>query len=159
MGNIAFNGRWFCITLLKSKKVKAKTTDEIVKIFTDLLNGNLGDSNNEFLNKILQPIMEKVSSELGDIKLSVASMLRCVILMQENTPESRLAIIEELSKANKDEQDLSQKVAEIVNAQMAQKEKDRQDKIDALKALEEQNNKINAEPKEEVQDESSSGRY
>lgn len=153
-----FTAGGLCITLLKKQKIKAKTAEEISAAVEEVTKGETSKAVNAFMEKILGPSFDMFSEKLKEINEMCASMARCMVLAQENTPEARLAIIQELSKNNEKAQDLAEEVKKIVHDEMTATEKEKQDKIDTLKALEEKNNALGNKPITETQ-KSSEGRY
>lgn len=153
-----FTAGGLCITLLKKQKIKAKTAEEISAAVEEVTKGETSKAVNAFMEKILGPSFDMFGEKLKEINEMCASMARCMVLAQENTPEARLAIIQELSKTNKKAQDLAEEVKKIVHDEMSATEKEKQEKIDTLKDLEEKNNALGNQPITETQ-KSSEGRY
>ena len=153
-----FTAGGLCITLLKKQKIKAKTAEEISAAVEEVTKGETSKAVNAFMEKILGPSFDMFGEKLKEINEMCASMARCMVLAQENTPEARLAIIQELSKTNKKAQDLAEEVKKIVHDEMSATEKEKQEKIDTLKDLEEKNNALGSNPITETQ-KSSEGRY
>ncbi len=153
-----FTAGGLCITLLKKQKIKAKTAEEISAAVEEVTKGETSKAVNAFMEKILGPSFDMFGEKLKEINEMCASMARCMVLAQENTPEARLAIIQELSKTNEKAQDLAEEVKKIVHDEMSATEKEKQEKIDTLKDLEEKNNALGNNPITETQ-KSSEGRY
>ena len=153
-----FTAGGLCLTLLKKQKIKAKTAEEISAAVEEVTKGETSKAVNAFMEKILGPSFDMFGEKLKEINEMCASMARCMVLAQENTPEARLAIIQELSKTNEKAQDLAEEVKKIVHDEMSATEKEKQEKIDTLKDLEEKNNALGSNPITETQ-KSSEGRY
>ena len=86
-------------------------------------------------------------------------MARCMVLSQENTPEARLAIIQELSANSKKAETLADEVKKIVHAEIETNKQAEQDKLDMIKELEEKNNSLGDKKPVEVEQEDVAGRY
>ena len=153
-----FTAGGLCLTLLKKQKIKAKTAEEISAAVEEVTKGETSKAVNAFMEKILGPSFDMFGEKLKEINEMCASMARCMVLAQENTPEARLAIIQELSKTNEKAQDLAEEVKKIIHDEMSATEKEKQKKIDTLKDLEEKNNALGSNPITETQ-KSSEGRY
>ena len=69
-------------------------------------------------------------------------MARCFALSQEGTPESRLAIMEELTKLKTNEAELSDKIKNIINEAIENNNKIQEEKMKTLEELKEANDKI-----------------
>ena len=153
-----FTAGGLCVTLLKKQKIKAKTAEEISAAVEEVTKGETSKAVNAFMEKILGPSFDMFGEKLKEINEMCASMAKCMVLAQENTPEARLAIIQELSKNNEKAQDLAEEVKKIVHDEMSATEKEKQEKIDTLKDLEEKNNALGSNTITETQ-KSSEGRY
>ena len=72
------------------------------------------------------------------METSTKTMVRCFILMQENTPESRIAILKELNSLNSDETNvLAQQVKELIAEEVkkqGEQNKVLEDTLEELKA-------------------------
>lgn len=109
----------FFITLIKSKKIQSKTAGEISGAVEVLINSKFGEMTENFLNNTVMPIMDKYNVNMEFMDKTMKAMARCFMLAQENTPEARLAIVEELTKLNNNEKDLREEVKEIIEKEVA----------------------------------------
>lgn len=132
----------FLLTLIKNKKIKSKTTEEVANAVEGKVEKASAKAINEFLEKTLQPATSKMSTGLSDMEDSMKILVRCFVLSQENTPESRLAIIKELSNLKTNSQELSEQVKEIINAEIAKNKEKEEEKIKSLQELKETNEAI-----------------
>ena len=131
-------GSGFFVTILKSKKLelntKMKTTEE-----------NQKDSYAAF-NKVITeqiiPLINKIDTKSDETETVCKTLAKCFILSQEGTPESRIAIINELTNLQKTSKDLSSQVLEIINKEVEIKANAEAEKIKALQELEDANNKL-----------------
>lgn len=137
-----FMGSGFCITLLKSKKIKAQTAQEISEAVEAATKIEVAKGISAFLSEQFGPSFDALSTSINDISETCQSMARCMVLGQENTPEARLAIIQELSSKSKKAESLADEVKKIVHAEMADAEKAKQDKLDLIEELEAKNQAI-----------------
>lgn len=137
-----FMGSGFCITLLKSKKIKAQTAQEISEAVDAATKSEVAKGISAFLSEQFGPSFDALSTSINDISETCQSMARCMVLGQENTPEARLAIIQELSSKSKKAESLADEVKKIVHAEMADAEKAKQDKLDLIEELEAKNQAI-----------------
>ena len=109
----------FFVTLIKSKKIQSKTAGEISGTVEALINSKFGEMTETFLKNTIMPIMEKYNVNMEFMDKTMKAMARCFMLAQENTPEARLAIVEELTKLNNNEKDLREEVKEIIEKEVA----------------------------------------
>lgn len=145
-----FMGSGFCITLLKSKKIKAQTAQEISEAVDAATKSEVAKGISAFLSEQFGPSFDALSTSINDISETCQSMARCMVLGQENTPEARLAIIQELSSKSKKAESLADEVKKIVHAEMADAEKAKQDKLDLIEELEAKNQAIGTDSSAEV---------
>ena len=115
----------FFVTLLKSKKIKAKTTEEITAIVETIVSSKLGDGVKSFLQDTILPLFEQYNVKINYTEETCKVLARCFALSQENTPEARLAIINELTKFKTAEKDLNEEVTKIINEQIAKNEEEK----------------------------------
>lgn len=147
----------FFITLIKSKKIKVNVTDEVKQTVESTLDSNLGEK--------MEPIIQKMLGKLGESNEMCKTLIKVFILSQENTPESRLAIINELTKLNVTEEDLSNKVKEIINQEVEKNKQTEEKKKQTIAELEKVNEQIldnkesNIEVNTDTTKDDSEGRY
>lgn len=141
-----FLGSGFLLTLLKNKKIKSITSDEIAAKMNTVIPETV---TNVVLNQF-QPIIDAVNKAIKDVNESCDSLVRCMMLMQEGTPEARLAVSKELAGLNRiGTADIEKQVKEIISQEVAKIEELKQQKQDALNILIEKNNAIVEKPLQE----------
>lgn len=115
----------FFVTLYKSRKYKQITPQEIAKKVDEKLDEVLDNKLTTFLKDTFGPFNENMLEKFASMENSTKTMVRCFILMQENTPESRIAILKELDSLNKDETGvLALQVKELIAAEVKKQEAD-----------------------------------
>lgn len=122
-------------------KKKAMTTEEVCNKVVEILETTNKESVLKSINDIVKPLEDKV----GDITPVLNSFSKILALSQENTPESRLAILELIQSIG----NISNKVvedakAEIVN-QIEEEQKENKENIAILESIEEKNNSKSGE--------------
>ena len=132
----------FFVTLLKSKKIKAKTTEEITAIVETIVSSKLGDGVKSFLQDTILPLFEQYNVKINYTEETCKVLARCFALSQENTPEARLAIINELTKFKTAEKDLNEEVTKIINEQIAKNEEEKAQLNKTIEELKEANQKV-----------------
>ena len=114
----------FFITLIKNKKLKSKTIEEVVDIVKETITSENAQILKEFLEKLIGPTLDKITSKMDGMDECMRVLCRCFVLVQDDTPENRLAIIEELTKLNNSDEALTAQIRAIVKEeQKAQEEK------------------------------------
>ena len=132
----------FFVTLLKSKKIKAKTTEEITALVETIVSSKLGDGVKSFLQDTILPLFEQYNVKINYTEETCKVLARCFALSQENTPEARLAIINELTKFKTAEKDLNEEVTKIINEQIAKNEEEKAQLNKTIAELKEANEKV-----------------
>ena len=132
----------FFITLLKTKKIKAETTKEIKAAVEAILSSKLGDSINTFLETTIVPLFEQYNIKINYTEETCKVLARCFALAQENTPEARLAIINELTKFKNTEQDLNEEVKKIINEEIERNNAEKAQLNKTIEELKEANQKV-----------------
>lgn len=130
----------FFLTLIKNRKIKVETIKEVKAAILSVVNSEFGQMTKEFLEQTILPITDKYNNSIEYLDKTMKAMARCFVLAQENTPEARLVIVEELTKLNNNEKDLREEVKAIIGEEIA-KNQANQDKlnhdIEELKAANE----------------------
>lgn len=142
----------FFVALYKTKKIKAQTTEEISKAVDFVVSDSVKQSVDKFLSSLFKETVENISKKTDGIAETTKVMARCFALSQEGTPESRLAIMEELTKLKTYEAELSEKIKKIINDTIAKNNQIQEEKVKALEEIKEANEKIIVETVEEGQD-------
>ena len=132
----------YFITILKSKKIKSSTIFEVSSSINKAIDGETTKAIEGFLKDAMQPILENVSAKLVNVDETCKVLARCMILSQEDTPAARLAIIDELTKVQKTEEDLAAQVREIIGVEIAKKEQQLEEKKNTIAELEAANENI-----------------
>ena len=132
----------YFVTLLKSKKIKAKTTEEITALVETIVSSKLGDGVKSFLQDTILPLFEQYNVKINYTEETCKVLARCFALSQENTPEARLAIINELTKFKTAEKDLNEEVTKIINEQIAKNEEEKAQLNKTIAELKEANEKV-----------------
>ena len=122
-------------------KKKAMTTEEVCNKVVEILETTNKESVLKSINDIVKPLEDKV----GNITPVLNSFSKILALSQENTPESRLAILELIQSIG----NISNKVVEdakteIVN-QIEEEQKENKENIAILESIEEKNNSKSGE--------------
>lgn len=135
----------FFITLIKNRKLKSKTVDEVVDIVKETLGVEVAQALKSYLDNLMSPALNIITSKIDGINDCMLTFCRCFVLAQDDTPENRLAIINELTKLNNSDEKLTNKIREIVK----QEQKVQEDKIvarnEAIENLKKANENIKIE--------------
>lgn len=156
----ALMGSGFLITWLKNKKIESDTKVNVVDEVNSVLNTNNAQVVKDFLEKTLQPLVNNIKADNVATKEVVTTLARCFMLSQENTPESRLAIINELTKVQNSSNEIAQQVKELIDLEILKANQEKESKKQALEELEKVNENLGVEvPEEKSSDDEMKGRY
>ena len=132
----------FFVTLIKNRKVKVRTQNEIAATVKAANAESIINTVNEVLEKVLGQTLAKYTEKTDSLDDSVKALVKCFCLSQENTPEARLAIMEELSKLNQTQKDLTAQIKQMINDEIAKNKELANSKHRVLEELKEANEKI-----------------
>lgn len=114
----------FFITLIRNKKIKATTVNQVKNAVIDTLDSNISEALLKFLEKVITPILNTMLEKVDGTNECIKIFCKCYALAQEDTPENRLAIINELTKLSNNDEELTNKIKQIIRQeQKAQEEK------------------------------------
>ena len=151
--------RYFVKDKKLAGKVEAATKEAITKIVPDQTKEAVLST----VEGTITPIFAQLTSDNAELKKALNTFAQCMALAQENTPESRIAIVNALSGLNLGEEaDLYARVMEYIDKMWKEHEKTLNDAMEALKAISEKSAEIieedNALVTEEPKDEEVDGR-
>lgn len=141
-----------CITLLKMRKTKDKTAEDVEKAITKLLEEKYNIVITDLFKETLSPIFAKISDGITDVEEVCKVLARCMVLAQENTPEARMAIIAELTNLKSSDNDLIAQIKGLIDEELQNNKVAEEEKAKTLKELEEMNNSIGADSSSESVD-------
>ena len=135
-------GSGFLITWIKTKTIKSATSESVKNECISASKDTISSSLSDFLTTQLSPMLQTLSEKLNNTDEICQTLARCMVLAQENTPESRLAIIEELTKLKTSSVDLADAVKTLIANEVAKNQAQEEEKKVALEELEQANNSI-----------------
>ena len=131
-------GSGLLLTLVKCKKIEAKTTEQVSAASQESAKAAI----NEYFETVIVPVLEKQAAKLESSNNAIYTMARCMTLAQENTESSRLAIVDELTKLVVTDTNLATQVKTIIAEQVSQLKQVEEEKKISIEELEEANEKI-----------------
>lgn len=135
-------GSGFLITWIKTKTIKSATSESVKTDCINATNNAVSTSLGEFWNDKMIPTLNSIGVKLANMEEVCQTLARCMVLAQENTPESRLAIIEELTKLKNSSVDLAAAVKSLIAMEVQNKEEEEKAKKEAILELEKANEAI-----------------
>lgn len=102
--------RYFIKDKRLESKVETATKESIEKIIPDSTKTTVVET----IEKVITPIVSNLNSKMVDIEKAMTTFSKCMALAQENTSESRKAIIDELSGLNLGDSETLNQVKEYI---------------------------------------------
>lgn len=146
-----FFGSGYFLTLIKNKKIKSATIEEMSKNCYDIVEKINVEKTSDFLNNVMGKTIDGLTDDISEMKKVMLSMCKCMLLAQENTPEARLSIITELTNLKTDDAELVKKIQSVIKTEQEKNAKKIEDRAKAISELKEANN--NLEPISDKTDE------
>lgn len=97
------------------EEVKKGLSSEIENVYGK----ELADSVNSLFENTVRKSFESIDSRLAKVDSNNATLIRCLLVMQENTPEARLAVTKYLSELDVAEDSKASEVKALIEAEMA----------------------------------------
>lgn len=132
----------FFITLIRNKKIKSQTIEQVSSTVVETLESNNAQILKEFITNLIGPSLETITTKMDGMDDCIKVFCRCFVLAQDDTPENRLAIIEELTKLNNNDEALTKQIRSIVKEEQAAQEAKIEETNKAIEALKESNAKL-----------------
>lgn len=132
----------FFITLIRNKKIKSQTIEQVSNTVVETLESNNAQILKEFITNLIGPSLETITTKMDGMDDCIKVFCRCFVLAQDDTPENRLAIIEELTKLNNNDEALTKQIRSIVKEEQAAQEAKIEETNKAIEALKESNAKL-----------------
>lgn len=112
----------FFVSLLKSKKLKNETIEDVSRETKKVLEKCTKEEIVAFLKNTIQPTVEKMLDKIDETNKISTTLCECFILAQEDTPEARLAIVEKLTNLQVANKELSEIIKQIIKDQQKEQE-------------------------------------
>lgn len=132
------------------KKRGSTTLEEVKKSISSEIENVYGvemsKSINELLDKSVKVAFTAIDDKLARLDSNNSTLIRCLLVMQENTPEARLAVTKYLSELDTSKDSEAEEVKKLIEAEMAKYKAEQEEKEKAL----EEAKKVNSQWKEKA---------
>lgn len=145
----SFFGVGFFVSLYRGRKFKAKTINEIVTEIENVTNTKMSEGTKQLLESVLLPLINIITEKIDDSNNAMHILVKCFILMQDGTSDSKLAILNELTKLNNNQDELSAQVKKIIEDELAKKEENKNELNKSIEKMEKLNESIEIKTNEE----------
>jgi hypothetical protein len=132
----------FLVVLLKNKKVKALTGDEISASVNDKVPEKVVKVVEKVVQETFAPMFSTMKEAFENMNNCVETLTRCTILAQENTTDSRLAIVDEIAKIKSSTKELQEEARAIINSEIIANMRAKIEQKLAIEELEKKNEEI-----------------
>lgn len=130
----------FFKTLIKYKKFKTRSLEDMANEVNDSVKTKTAEAISTFLKDFFEPFLDTMNEKIDGIQDSSKVLTKCFILMQENTPESRIAILNELEKIKSDENALTNTIKNLITEEISKNEEKTKQTFDKIEELKQINN-------------------
>lgn len=120
--------------LVKTNKQKAMTTQEVCNQVMAALKTTNEETTKEMINKLITPLQ----TQIEQITPVLNAFAKVLALSQENTPESKLAILELLQSMGTVSNEVIEEAKEVIEEQTATDNAKKEEEITALTEIEEE---------------------
>lgn len=132
----------FLITLIKTKMIKSKTSEDVVKTTQLTIKDSTKETLSNFMENNIKPILLNTEEKIAGTNKITEALCRCIILMLDGTSDSKMAIIKELTSLSTSSDEVAKQVQLIIEQQVAKQVETQKDKENQIAALENANNSL-----------------
>ena len=129
---------WQAIRTAKQNKAFSKLNNDVMT--------SINDNLSTYASNVMGPLVNALNLKIENVTAITGSLAKCMIIAQENTPQARMAIIEELQKVQTLSTELGEQIKQLIQAEIDKKAQELQDQKDTIAELEAQNEAIQIEP-------------
>ena len=126
------------------KKRGSTTLDEVKKSLNSEIENVCGKEMSEALSNLLnasiKPTFEAIDSKLSTVDNNSVVLMRCLLAMQENTPESRLAVTKLLTELDTSEDKQAEQVRKLIEEEITKRDAEKEERAKALEEAKKANN-------------------
>lgn len=139
---------------VKDKKLEKKLENKVQSTINEIIPETTKNTVVATVESVITPIFTQLEADNVEIRKALSIFSKCMALSQENTPESRKAIIDELSELKISDCKTLDEVKKYIDNVIAEHEKAYREALDAIAKISENNKAIigtteNVEVKEE----------
>lgn len=127
----------------KYKKRGSTTLEEVKGALSKQIETQFGEKVasqvNELLDKVVKQSFDVLTSKMDAVDSNVSVLMRCLLVMQENTPEARLAVTEYLSQLQSTNDGQAAQVKALIEGEMAKFRAEQEAQAQAIAEAEQAN--------------------
>lgn len=126
------------------KKRGSTTLDEVKSSLSSEIENVCGkemsDALSSLMNGTIKTTFDAIDQKLSTVDNNSAVLMRCLLAMQENTPESRLAVTKLLTELDTSEDKQSEQVRKLIEEEITKRDADKEARAKALEEAKKLNN-------------------
>lgn len=131
------------------KKRGSTTLDEVKSSLSSEIENVCGKEMSEALSSLMsgtvKTTFEAIDRKLSTVDSNSAVLMRCLLAMQENTPESRLAVTKLLTELDTSEDRQSEQVRKLIEEEISKRDAEKAERAKALEEAKKLNSTWSAE--------------
>lgn len=127
---------------IKDKKLEKKLENSVRETMQTVVAEDVKKSTLKAVEEIITPIFKQSSAMNEELKRTMNTFSKCFALMQENTPESRRAVLDELSGLKLSDKELISEIQNYIEKVFEDAKISYQQNIESIKNIKEENQNI-----------------
>ncbi len=127
---------------VKDKKLEKKLEENVKSTMEQLIPETTKETVIAQTKIVLEPIFNQMANENSDMRQCMASLVKCFSLMQEGTPEAKMAILNEIGSLKISDQSTINDVKTYIEEMFKQHEQTYLSAIEKLKSIQSSNAQI-----------------
>lgn len=127
---------------VKDKKLEKKLEDKVQSVIGEIIPDTTKDTVIKTVQTVVTPIFTELGGEMATITKAMSVFAECLALAQENTPEARLAIIQNLKSLNLGDEATINGTKKYIENLVSRSEKAYRETIAALEKITQKNQEI-----------------
>lgn len=124
---------------VKDKKLTEKLEKATRETVSNIIPESTRQSVAETISTVINPMVSNLGRDIGKTNHCVSVLVECIALMQENTPEAKLAILQNLKKLNIGENVTLNNVEEYIKSFVERTEKAYKETMQAIEEMAKEN--------------------
>lgn len=127
---------------VKDKRLEKKLENKVETTINEIIPETTKNTVVDTVKTVVTPIFTELGSEMATITKAMSTFAECLALSQENTPESRLAIIQNLKNLNLGDATTIEGTKKYIEDLVSRSEKAYKETLEAIEKISEKNKNI-----------------
>ena len=136
---------------IKDKRLSKKVGDRVETTVKEIIPDQTKEAVTNAVKELVTPIFEKNEAQIMKMMQALSVFSKCMALSQENTAESRKAILDELASLEIGDMATIQQIKDFIHNEITAQRVEYEENMKAMKEIEEKNSAIvEPQPKKEI---------